>query len=269
MVAALQLTAFANVIIGFIVIGLARRGAVSPEAPIPSPTAVAGSVPAPTKGVPRSWMGLLVFLTGGVSMGLEVLASRSLALLFGSSLQAFTIMLMAFIFGIGAGSAVIATPRIRRWQPEKTLFVVLLAAALWVAGSVMAIEPWVEAYRWALTGLARTEMGYTYHQVLSAIVSMMVLGFPAALIGSVLPLCMRWASEENAGLGHQVGRLLTWNTLGAVSGAVLAGFVFMPTIGLRGAFGVFALVLWVAASPPGRCWAIRSSGSPWRRIAGP
>lgn len=68
MVAALQLTAFANVIIGFIVIGLARRGAVSPEAPIPSPTAVAGSVPAPTKGVPRSWMGLLVFLTGGVSM---------------------------------------------------------------------------------------------------------------------------------------------------------------------------------------------------------
>jgi predicted membrane-bound spermidine synthase len=247
MVAALQLTALANVIIGFIVIGLARRGAVSPAAPTPSPTAVAGSVPAPTKGVPLLWMGLLVFLTGGVSMGLEVLASRSLALLFGSSLQAFTIMLMAFIFGIGAGSAVIATPRIRRWQPERTLFFVLLSAAVWVAGSVMAIEAWVEAYRWALTGLARTEMGFTYFQVLSAIVSMMVLGFPAALIGSVLPLCMRWAAEDTVTLGQQIGRLLTWNTLGAVTGAILAGFVLMPTIGLRGAFAVFALVLWGAA----------------------
>ena len=44
-------------------------------------------------------------------MGLEVLASRSLALIFGSSLQSFAVVLIAFILGIGLGSAWMASPK--------------------------------------------------------------------------------------------------------------------------------------------------------------
>jgi spermidine synthase len=40
-----------------------------------------------------------------------------------------------------------------------------------------------------------------------------------------------------------VGALLTWNTLGAVTGTLLTGFVLMPLAGLRHAFGGLALVL--------------------------
>jgi len=54
-------------------------------------------------------------------MGLEVLASRSLALIFGSSLQSFAIVLMSFILGIGLGSGVVASPRLRRWQSRTAI----------------------------------------------------------------------------------------------------------------------------------------------------
>ena len=63
---------------------------------------------------------LVVAMTGAVSMGLEVLASRSLAMIFGSSLQSFAVVLMAFILGIGLGSAWIASPRRREDSGAKT-----------------------------------------------------------------------------------------------------------------------------------------------------
>jgi hypothetical protein len=84
MVASVQLTALVNVLIGFTAVGLARRlGDVAktarPAAPSRGPADLA-------PGAFR-WSCGLVALTGGVSMGLEVLASRSLVLIFGASLQ--------------------------------------------------------------------------------------------------------------------------------------------------------------------------------------
>jgi spermidine synthase len=54
---------------------------------------------------------------------------------------------------------------------------------------------------------------------------------------------IRIESARTGSLGNKVGILLTWNTLGAVGGTLIAGFVLMPWVGLRNAFGVLALVL--------------------------
>jgi len=73
---------------------------------------------------------VMVALTGAVSMGLEVLASRCLCLIFGASLQIFAIVLMAFILGISIGSAVIASPNRRHLHGEAAAGFLLLGAAL-------------------------------------------------------------------------------------------------------------------------------------------
>jgi predicted membrane-bound spermidine synthase len=181
-------------------------------------------------------------------MGLEVLASRSLAMIFGSSLQSFAVVLMAFILGIGLGSAWIASPRRREYSSEKTIVLLLCLAAAWVILLVFNIERWVDLYRIARTGLGRTSVGYLYHELLSAGISLLIFGLPAACIGAVLPLMIRAVSHEGAPLGLKVGALLTWNTLGAVAGTLLCGFVLMPVVGLRNAFGVLALTLALAAA---------------------
>ena len=156
-------------------------------------------------------------------------------------------VLIAFILGIGLGSAWVASPKRAGKGAEKTVVLLLCVAAAWVTLLVFNIEQWVNFYRIARIGLSRTPEGYVYHELLTTGIALVILGIPAALIGAVLPLMMRAVSAGGAPLGARVGALLTWNTLGAVGGTLITGFLLMPFCGLRNAFGVLALVLALVA----------------------
>ena len=204
----MQMTALVNVIIGFVAVGLARRqGNLPPSAAQASPNV--GTAQSQNEAAIFRWSCVMVTFTGAVSMGLEVLATRCLSLIFGASLQSFAIVLMAFILGIGIGSAVMASPRWGRLQKENTCIALLLLASGLIGLLVFKMEGVVEIYRQAKTGLAESAMGFRFHEILAAAISMMVLGLPAALLGSVLPLSIRAASEGTSSLGDRVGRLLT------------------------------------------------------------
>ncbi len=252
--------AVVNVMIGLTAISIAKKQGIQlPAQPsqTSAPTQAAAQTPTKAGLTLFRWGCVLVALTGGVSMSLEVLASRCLSLIFGASLQAFSIMLMAFILGIGIGSVVIASPR-RQWPKETATVLLVLAAAAWIGLLVFNIENLVELYRYARSGLSRTPMGYRYHQLLVSTFSILVLSLPAAALGSVLPLWIRVVSETSTLLGDRVGRLLTWNTLGAVVGVTLTGFMLMPNIGLRSSFMALALVL--------SCAAVIIALVTWKRI---
>jgi predicted membrane-bound spermidine synthase len=246
MIATLQITATANLLIGAGAILLNRGGRLTPQT---GPAgATAGAAPeTPLTPAALRRVGILVAVTGGVSMGLELLASRSLALIFGSSLQSFAIVLMAFILGIGLGGAWIAAPGRAGQTGGKTVVLLLGFAAAWVTLLVFNLERWVDFYRIARTGLGRTDVGYDYQLLLSTGIALVILGVPAAAIGAVLPLMMRAVAAAGAPLGARVGALLTWNTLGAVAGTLITGFGLMPWLGLRNAFGTLALVLGLVA----------------------
>ncbi len=97
------------------------------------------------------WGGLVVALTGAISMVLEVLASRCLGLIFGSSLQAFATVLMAFILGIGLGSAVIASPRRSRWPKETSTISRLFCCSLRLRWSAWWSSIWKTSWRFIAT----------------------------------------------------------------------------------------------------------------------
>jgi spermidine synthase len=242
MVASLQAAAMVNVLVGLVAASLGRKQTTPPAAAVPAQPGAERAGPSPVFS-----RCVLVAVSGGLSMGLEVMASRALTLIFGASLQAFSIVLMAFILGIGCAGAVVSSGPGRRWRASAASCFALLGAGLFIGLMMCGIEWWVDFYREAKTGLGRSPMGYHFHQLLAGIMSIVVLGLPAGLIGSVLPLCLK--EEERAGsLGDRVGRLLTWNTLGAVAGVLLSGFVLMPEFGLRGALGAAAVALCASAA---------------------
>ncbi len=190
------------------------------------------------------WGGMGVAISGGAAMGLEVVASRGLSLLFGSSTQAFSIVLVSFILGIGMGSYVVSSPRLSIRNLIGATWGVWGGAALLLVVWVLGIEYSAGIYLKVVSGLARNEVGYVYHEVLMICFSVVVLGIPAALLGAVLPLWMRFFQKDRPHqLGEQVGALLAWNTLGCVVGAWFVGFVIMPHWGLRGALGFLSLLL--------------------------
>ena len=243
LVATLQITGLVNVIIGATAGWLGTKSISSPPAADESTLEVSVE-----NNSPLGWRlaCFIVALTGAVSMALEVLASRSLAMIFGSSLQSFAVVLMAFILGIGLGSAWIAASR-RKIADAKLVVLLLTFAAAWVTLLVFNLEHWVDFYRIARTGIAHSSVGYFYHQLLTIGIALVVLGLPAACIGAVLPMMIRTVAGGTVHIGTRLGALLTANTLGAVGGTLLAGFVLMPLVGLRNAYGVLALVLALAA----------------------
>jgi spermidine synthase len=236
----MEMAALANVLIGFVALAIAKKQISSTTN---QDSGAARPVSNESTGAMFHWSCILVALTGAVSMSLEVLASRCLALIFGASVQVFAIVLMAFILGIGLGSAVIASPRWKHWPKEIVTMALLLGAAAAIGLVVFDIERLAEIYVYAQSGLSRTAIGYWYHQIFTSAIAIGLLGLPAAALGAVLPLWIRAASETSDLLGNRVGRLLTWNTLGAVVGVLVTGFVLMPHIGLRGSFAVFGFVL--------------------------
>ncbi|HVY69538.1 MAG TPA: fused MFS/spermidine synthase [Verrucomicrobiae bacterium] len=244
MVSSLQMTALANVVIGLVAVVLSRKQ----DTPVPLATKPAAAKPASASPPSIFASGCaLVALTGAVSMGLEVLASRSLGLIFGASLQSFAIVLMAFILGIGLGSSVIASARWKNIPEGVASIGLLLAGATMIGLLVLGIVNWAGFYVEVKTGLAASEMGYRFNEIITAGMAIVVLGLPAGLLGAVLPLWIRHLEAGGQALGGQVGRLLTWNTVGAVVGSLVTGFVLMPHAGLRASFFILVTILCLGA----------------------
>lgn len=245
-VASLQMTAFFNVIVGVVAIAFGKRDEPLPDLPaekVSEPLPSVPGYPAPSTGPQFKWLTILVACTGAISMGMEVLAARSLALIVGGSLQAFAIVLMSFILGIGLGSLAISSLRWATRSPATLVFYLLMGASLLIGSYVILIQDWVVLYSHARLGLAGNKVGYIEHQALVAVFAMLVLGLPAALMGAVLPLCMRLVSETGSLVANKVGRLLTANTLGAVFGVLITGFILMPLLGLRTALATVTLLI--------------------------
>ncbi len=277
MLASLQLAAFVNLAVALAAIAISRQGGDAQTAPQRPP---AGEGVLPTR------MALaLVTVTGGVSMGLEVLCSRAVALIVGGSLQSFAIVLMAFILGIGTGAGIVASPKFARFQRQQTVFALLLGAAGLIALFIYRVEDWAILYSAGRYALAPNESGYVLHQFLVGVLAIVTLGIPAGLLGAVLPMAIR-AGGGGGSLGDQVGRLLTWNTCGAVAGVLVTGFVLMPLAGLRGSFLILALILagigsigaWRTGSPRTQWVGVgavaatlmlfASGGETWRHVLG-
>ena len=245
LVATLQFVGMLNIAVGLVAMVLSQRAANELQPTKVEEPAQAGETANPS--IPWRSAVILVTVTGAVSMGLEVLAARSLSLIFGASLQAFAIVLMAFILGIGLSGALVSSNLLSKVDTSRSILISLIAASALVGVMIFGFVQWVDIYRHLKTGIAQTEMGYRVHQIMMGLFSMIVLGIPAGLIGAVLPICLKAQGSDASHLGGRVGRLLTWNTIGAVLGVLVTGFILMPGIGLRGAFLLLAGLLAAAA----------------------
>lgn len=184
-------------------------------------------------GLDRPWaLPLWIYgLTGAAAMALEVLWVRSLAMVLGSSIHAFTLMLAAFLLGLAVGSSVASS----RWMASLRAGPAL-AVTVAGAGAAAFAGTWlIDALPDLVYHAARSPNLSTPIMWALTLLCAAVVMFPAAIgFGAVLPLALRAASPDGsrAALGDLVGRAYAINTLGAIVGALLAGFVMGPWLGV-------------------------------------
>ena len=184
-----------------------------------------------------AWMLPLMLVSGANAFLYEVLWTRMLAHVMGGSIYAFATMLAAFLTGIALGGGLAGKIAANR-ERAATAF-----AFTQVAIGVLSMG----VYAWMGPLIPGAPNTYTLALFAAAVM------LPATIfIGATLPLSVRVLARDEREATVSTARIYAWNTVGAIIGAILAGFVLIPGLGFEGsiriAVGVnFALALWAAA----------------------
>jgi spermidine synthase len=228
--ATLMVASAANVAIGVAAFLSRLRARPSPDASLPvrEPPGRRDvrSIPA-TDGRAGAWPVVALGLSGAASMIYEVAWTRALGLVIGSSTYAFTAMLLVFLVGIAGGAALYSWLRGRQ-RATRRLFA-LLQIAIGVT-AVVALQAFERAPELFLLGVKWSDSP-AFVQAVQLAVSAAALLPSALLIGATFP-CAAGAIAQSGGAGRRVGHLYAANTLGAIAGTVLAGFVLVPAVGM-------------------------------------
>ena len=226
--------AVANVAVGLTAIWYARhrsarqRRATAPAAAARPAAAAAGA--GPSSGLLQvRLIAAALAVSGAVSMVYEVAWTRALALVIGSSTYAFSAMLVAFLVGIAGGSAIYSYFWGTRRAGPAAFAALQAGIGLSVAMVVLVFERLPEFF---LSALQRSQSP-SFVQVVQVLVSALVLLVPALLIGATFPCAVAACASTTARAGADTGRLYGLNTLGAIVGTVVTGFLLVPAIGVH------------------------------------
>ena len=166
-----------------------------------------------------------VAVSGLVSFSCEVLWTRLLAFRFEAIVYAFSVMLTAFLLGLGLGSATVGFLRWTRPRSHYWRVLDYLQAAVGVTGMAtifLLFAPRIPYHSFA--GRALAHLG----------VSLIVMTVPTILLGAAFPIACHLYAASVRETGRSVGRIYVFNTAGCIVGALLTGFYLVRALGTQG-----------------------------------
>jgi spermidine synthase len=190
----------------------------SDPAPLPLPSAPPLALPDAT------WLGVLSFASGFIVFTLEVVTTHLLAVIIGSSVYAFGLILAGFLTWLFVGATI--APRFAERFGARALATSLGLQAL----ALTATLPLWDRLPLAFGGLGDYVTTFEGREAMRALVAFGILAVPTTLMGLTFPLILNRAAER-PDLGRLVGRFTALNTVGAVVGAMAAGYVVLPKLG--------------------------------------
>ena len=208
----------------------------------------AAARPPRSRNLPQ--LGGLVYLSGAVSLVYEVLWLKELGLLFGSTAYAASTTLAVFFLGLAVGGAVFGrwSPRLR--SPLRAYAWIELGIAVSAVLYFVLLEVYFQLYGPLYGALADRPAAFNAFRVALATV---VLLPPAALMGGTLPVLGQHLVRRPNELGRYGALLYAVNTIGAATGAFLAGFVLPLALGFDRAY-LLAMAVNVAVA--GLAWRL-------------
>ena len=195
--------------------------------------AVATSPPRPASRATPGLRGTVLALfvaSGAAGLIYQVVWSRELVLVFGNTTQAVATIVTAFMAGLGFGSLVGGRLADTSARPLRLYGLVELAVATMAAVAPLAFHGLAEVYRGVWPSLVERPgqlAGVRFGLAVAAVA-------PATfLMGMTLPLLTRYLVRTLDEAGARLGELYAANTIGAMAGTLLGGFVLIELLGLR------------------------------------
>ncbi len=177
---------------------------------------------------------LVFFLSGFAAVLYQVIWQRLLVFFSGADVYSITIIVAAFMAGLGLGN-VAGGKLADRLGPAASLRA--------FAAAELAIGIFGFFSKFLFYDVLYTQLPQLGDNIIVAtIVLFASLLVPTCLMGVSLPLLSRALTHDVGDAGRIIGSLYGWNTLGAAAGAFTTTWILIPNFGLEGAS------LWGAAS---------------------
>jgi spermidine synthase len=169
---------------------------------------------------------LLLFaftLSGMTAFLYEVVWTRPLQLIFGSTVYAISAMLTSFMIGFVLGAYLFRNLADRVKNPVLLFAILELGIGLYglIILSLFKILPTIYL----------SLMGVPGFQFFQFFLVFLVLIIPATLFGATWPTVNR-AYIKIPEMGKDIGRLYSFNSFGGVLGSLSAGFLLIPWLGI-------------------------------------
>jgi spermidine synthase len=248
----IAVAAMLNILVGIIAILLQRRTKESSEHHPANPENPANPV--------NSFWYFAALASGFVTISSQVSWTRTLTMIIGSSTYAFSIVVALFLIGLAIGAWLIA----RKDRSQRLRSAILKVEAITALSLLLSLYVLNQIPSLLINlGLRLHISSWTGLLTLQIFSATLLILAPAVLMGMVMPLVLVWASSDRLRAVAQVGRSYAVNTIGAIAGAFITGFILIPKTSTRFTLLFAAIcclvVAAVAYQPSGRDPALKRS----------
>lgn len=188
----------------------------------------------------RFLLNVIVFVSGAVLMGLEIVGSRVLAPYFGNSIFVWGSLISVVLAALSLGYYWGGRLSERRPSLDKLLLLVLLP------GGMIFFLPFV--YPPINGWIATADFGNRLNPLIASALYFLL---PSIFLGTVSPYAIRLAATTLTAVGSTAGSLYALSTCGSIFGTLFTAFYLIPVIGVKNiihALGItlvlLALLIW-------------------------
>jgi predicted membrane-bound spermidine synthase len=178
----------------------------------------------------RLWIYVIFLLSGFAALLYQIVWQRALYAIYGINIESVTMVVTAFMLGLGVGSLVGGVVSKEPRRPVLLYFsMVELGIGIFGAASLSIFH-----------AVGTVTLGMS--AVPTFIVTFLLVLFPTVLMGSTLPLLVAHLVRENKNVGRSVGTLYFVNTLGSAFASAASVLFILGRAGQSGSIRLAALL---------------------------
>jgi spermidine synthase len=186
----------------------------------------------------------IFFASGFAALIYQIIWQRALFTIFGINVEAVTVVVTGFLFGLGFGSL------FGGWLSRTSTIPLLALFGLIeiVIGAVGAIS--LDVFQWAGARTLRLPA------IAVTAVTLVLVIIPTLFMGATLPILTQYFSRRLMNIGRSVGLLYSINTLGSAVACFVGAFGLMHLLGMQNSTRLAAAIN-VLVGVTGLCLAYR------------
>lgn len=236
--------AFTNLAIGVVAV-FANRRAILPLYTEPAANQIANKSDEQLPGAHRTFWLFCALASGLITISMQIVWSRMLSMIIGSSTYAFTIVLALFLLGLALGAWVVSARAkssnlsLRRWI---FWFQLATAASLFLSLRLTNIIPSLLVN----AGLRLRIDSWPALLAMQVVAAAVLILLPVILMGMTMPLVLTWTGGSHGRPGQAgsaaarlSGHAYAINTIGSIAGAIVTAFILVPMTSTR--FTIFSM----------------------------